>query len=1000
MPNYGEQRYDTNLFNTLYTQNQFIPYRQYNNNQPQYSIETYVTPSKFEFPYSTTSKPQIPYESTEKYVVQNAPQLLYSSAQSYSSPNIHKTPYISPETYVNPIKPQILYSPTAIYSSMKTPEFYEYTGSYATTSKPKLFYSSTGGYSSSNRPEYSYGSTETYATTSKPQLSYGLLESSTTRNPQFSIGSSESYSTTIKPQFSYHSSEPYSTTTKPFIYNEANAYVIPNQSGRSYSFDFNSYKPIYNQFDGPLGILYHQQHDSEIGSQFHTGILHHQQNNFQSIPVNRNYDSHKNDIQYPPLKDYETYSTTQRPLNKIIPSARLYSENYSPSNFYSNPSIPYMNNVQVNSYLRDYTDNSHKFNGQYQPSYDIKTYSTTQKPIINLKPTSKPIEDYSHQSSFSDLNEESNSKYSTASSTYITSSSSSIDFNDYHIPSTTQNAALHDASLYKDQFKSQFNFNDYISRISSQQYQSTLSTFDYSPSNYDNSYTQSVSSYPSTTPKPTVFYYSSPSPTNVYKKISDVPIYSSTSSKAKEHTESYGSSLSYPVTTEKLAISSTYASQKYNPVVALSGHTATFKPTVDYYTPSSTASSNDDSIFVEQLISKLSNSPISTTYSSTSTPNPLVYANIPSEQSTDYKIPNNSFDIDEYIAKLSDSIENSTPKSLYSSTSYTGSNDYVSRPLPTSVYYSSTETPNTYNQKTHSVPLQSTTCKPETSIKIFPPKIPYMPSLESVFSVRPPVTYTKRPETLTGYSSTVSDLIDYYRNIHSSLDSAYRSPLPRYYALPAENSLQRNNYSLPREYEKDANHDLHAYPNPTYPLQPIIVEPISPELNAEFERYYTAGVRKNLKSEDNGKVLVVGDTNPLLVGKLGAQCDCTKKKKPLVVSTTTRTIIENDNDDDDNDNDNDGKIVSVKEIETKTKVLLENVKKASNQKLCTRAGLFRDPKQCNKFYSCNWDKWTQKYELSEFKCPIHLAFDENLSACNWPSKGPACSHDTLISYTN
>lgn len=941
--------------------------------------------------------------------MQNVPQLLYSSAQSYSSPNIHKIPYISSETYINTINPQTFYVPTTIYPSTKTPEFYESTTSYATTSKPKLFYSSTEDYSNSNGPKYSYISTETYTNTGKPQLPYGHSEFySTTRNPQFSNEPSKSYSTTIKPQFSYHSSESYLTTTKPLLaYNKADTYIIPNQSDRSYSSDFNSYKPTYNQFDGPLGILYHQQHDSEIKSQFHPGILLHQQNNFQSIPVNKNYDSHKNDIQYPPLKDYETYTSTQRPLNKIIPSARLYSENYSPSNFYLNPSLIYTNNAQANSYshLRDYTYNSHKINEQYQPSYNIKTYSTTQNPLIklpeilsysqsniHLKPTSKPLEDYSYRSSYSDFNEESKPKYSTTSSPYITSSSSSINFNDYHIPSTAQNSALHDASLYKDQFKSQFKFNDYVSRISNQPFLSTTSTIDYSLSNHDNSYTQNISTYPFITTKLPVYDYPSTSPTNVYKKISNIPVHS-TSSKLKEYTENYDSSLPYPVTTEGSSISSTYASLKYNPVVIPSEHTA--KPTVNYYTPSSTVY-NDDSIFVEQLISKLSKTPISPTYPSSSTPNPLLYVNIPSEQSAEYKIPNNSFDIDEYIAKLSESIENSTSRSLYSSTSYVDSNDYASRLLPTSIYYSSTETPNTHNQKTYSTQLQSTTYKPETSSEIFSPNIPYMPSLESVFSVRPPITYTQRPETLGGYSSTVSDLIDYYRNIHSSLDSAYRSPLPRYYALPAENSLHRNNYSLPREYEKDASHDLHAYPNPVYPLQPIIVEPVSPELNAEFERYYTAGVRKNLKSEDNGKVLVVGDTNPLLVGKLGAQCDCTKKRKPLVLSTTTQTIIENDN----NDNENNEKLVSVKEVETKTKVVLEDVKKAFNQKLCTRAGLFRDPKQCNKFYSCNWDKWTQKYELNEFKCPIHLAFDENLSACNWPSKGPSCSHNTLISYTN
>jgi len=969
--NYGEQSYQTNQFNTFYGKEPSIPYYgKYNQDQPQFSFDSsdsYIAPGKFDFPYSTTSKPHLLYGSTENYVTPNAPRFLYSSAQSYAPPNSPQIAYGPSETYVDHNKFQSLYGLTGTYASAKSPEF-------------------------------SYGSTESYATTSKPKFFYESSESySTTSRPQFSFGSSESYSSTSKPQFSYESSESYSSTIKPqFPYIKTDAYVTPNYQTRLPNFDLNNYRQ--------LGVLYHQHHGSEIDPQRNSGILLHQQNNFQSIPINKNYDSHKNDVQYPPIKDYETYSTTQGPLNKI-PSAKLYSESYSSSNVYSNPSIPYENNAYKNSYsILGGTNgyDSHKVNEQYQPSYNFETYSTTLKPIaklpdvpnysesnIYLKPTSKPFDEYLQGISHSKLSEESKFQYSTTSSPYL-SSSPIIDFNDYHISSTTQKPTLHDTSLYKEKFKTQFNFEDYISRLSSHQYPSTTSTVDYTPSvhgnSYDNNFAQTLSTYSSTTPKPSVFYYSSPSP--------KLP-------KVNEYSESYGSSLSYPVTTEKsvdynLPISSTYAPSAYSPSVTPSAYTPTFKPTVDYYTPSSTVT-NDDSVFVEELISKLSKNPIPYTYS-TSTPKPI-YDNYPSQQAGDY-IPNDSFNIDEYISKLSESIENFTPKPLYSSTSQKpyvvsySSNDYSSQPLPTSVYLSSTEEPKTFDHESYSaLPVQSTTCKPEASIKIVSPKVPYIPSLESVFSVRPPVTYTQRPEPLIGYSSTASDLINYYHNIHSSLDSAYRSPLPRYYAAPMGNSLYTNNYTLPREYEKDGGHHLHAA-YPAYPLKPIVVESVSPELNAEFERYYTAGIRQNLKSEENGKVLVIGDNSPLIVGKLGAQCDCAKKKKPTIVSTTTRTVIENDDDDDDE------KTSIVKEVETKTKVVLDEVKKPSNKKLCTRAGLFRDPKQCNKFYSCNWDKWTQKYELSEFKCPIHLAFDENLSACNWPSKGPACSHDTLINYSN
>lgn len=1011
----------------MYEKEPFVPYGKYNQHKFSFdSVDSYIPSSKFNFPYSSSDKSQFSYGSTENDVTPNAPQFSYSLTPSYAPPSAPQVAYHLAETYENPIRPQVSYGSTEFYPSTtsKPQVLYGLTGTYSTTNKPEFSFGSTESYATTSKPQFVYSSPESYSSTSQPQYSYSSTETYATGKPKFSVGLSDFYSSTGKPQYSYGASESYSTTSKPqYHYGEADSYIISNQPSKSISFDYNSYKPVYSRFVGPLGVLHHQQHDSEEGSQYRVGTLLHQQNNFQSIPVNNNYDSHKNDVQYPPIKDFETYSTTPRPLNKITP-AGLYSASYSSSNVYSNLSpASYVNNESKNSYsilggVNSY--NSHKVYEQYQPSYNFETYSTTQKPLIRfpevpaysqsntyVKPTSKPFESYLYESSHSSLNKEYESQYSTTGSPYIPSSPSNIKFNDYHISSTEKKPALYDTSLYQGQFKSQFNFEDYLSRISSQQYSSTTPIVDYTPSIYGNSFGQSSSVYSSTTAKPTVIYYSSPSPTLSSNKESyDVPLYSS-SPKVKAYTEStpsYSSSFSYPVTTanpidyqlkHEESISSTYAPLKYSSTVTPSAYSSTFKPTVNYYTPSSTVA-YDDSAFVEELISKLSKTPISTIYSS-STTKPPVYAYYPSQQTKDY-VPNDSFDIDEYVAKLSESIENSTPKPLYSSTSYKPSyslNDHSAQPLPTSSYFSSTSIPKTSEQQSYSaLPVQSTTCKPEAALKISQPSVQYIPSLESVFSVRPPVSYTQRPEPLSGYSSTASDLINYYHNLHSSLDSAYRSPLPRYYASPVGNSLYTENYTLPRDYEKDAVHNLHTQ-FPAYPLKPIIVEPVSPELNAEFERYYTAGVRQNVKSEENGKVLLAGDTNSLLVGKLGAQCDCAKKKKPTVVTSTTRTVIEHDDDDDD-----DEKTVSVKEVETKTKVVLEELKKPSNKKLCTRPGLFRDPKQCNKFYSCNWDKWTQKYELSEFKCPIHLAFDENLSACNWPSKGPACSHDTLINYAN
>ena len=67
---------------------------------------------------------------------------------------------------------------------------------------------------------------------------------------------------------------------------------------------------------------------------------------------------------------------------------------------------------------------------------------------------------------------------------------------------------------------------------------------------------------------------------------------------------------------------------------------------------------------------------------------------------------------------------------------------------------------------------------------------------------------------------------------------------------------------------------------------------------------------------------------------------------------------------------------------------------------CKRPGLFRHPELCNKFYSCNWDTWKKKYVVNVFNCPIHLAYDTTIGACNWPSKGPACVNGKLLVWSN
>nr|XP_015838222.1 PREDICTED: uncharacterized protein LOC103314049 isoform X2 [Tribolium castaneum] len=75
--------------------------------------------------------------------------------------------------------------------------------------------------------------------------------------------------------------------------------------------------------------------------------------------------------------------------------------------------------------------------------------------------------------------------------------------------------------------------------------------------------------------------------------------------------------------------------------------------------------------------------------------------------------------------------------------------------------------------------------------------------------------------------------------------------------------------------------------------------------------------------------------------------------------------------------------------------------RSRNEKLqgtidCQRAGLFRHPTQCNKFYACRWDCTKNRFTLHVFNCPVHLTFDNTLGACNWPSQGPACLENTLL----
>uniref|UniRef100_A0A6V7K3P5 Chitin-binding type-2 domain-containing protein n=1 Tax=Bracon brevicornis TaxID=1563983 RepID=A0A6V7K3P5_9HYME len=80
-----------------------------------------------------------------------------------------------------------------------------------------------------------------------------------------------------------------------------------------------------------------------------------------------------------------------------------------------------------------------------------------------------------------------------------------------------------------------------------------------------------------------------------------------------------------------------------------------------------------------------------------------------------------------------------------------------------------------------------------------------------------------------------------------------------------------------------------------------------------------------------------------------------------------------------------------------SKDMVDNVDSSLFDKIeCARPGLFRDTKFCNKFYTCHWDKWQNKFIPRIFNCPVHLAINDETGGCNWPSNGPACQNNQLL----
>ncbi|XP_013794837.1 dentin sialophosphoprotein-like [Limulus polyphemus] len=70
----------------------------------------------------------------------------------------------------------------------------------------------------------------------------------------------------------------------------------------------------------------------------------------------------------------------------------------------------------------------------------------------------------------------------------------------------------------------------------------------------------------------------------------------------------------------------------------------------------------------------------------------------------------------------------------------------------------------------------------------------------------------------------------------------------------------------------------------------------------------------------------------------------------------------------------------------------------SKQISCSKAGFFRHPENCHKFYRCvNLTETGEPFAIYMFDCPGGLVFDETIESCNWPNKAPLCdSQQTSI----
>ncbi|XP_022907601.2 putative uncharacterized protein DDB_G0282133 [Onthophagus taurus] len=213
------------------------------------------------------------------------------------------------------------------------------------------------------------------------------------------------------------------------------------------------------------------------------------------------------------------------------------------------------------------------------------------------------------------------------------------------------------------------------------------------------------------------------------------------------------------------------------------------------------------------------------------------------------------------------------------------------------------------------------------------------------------------------------------------------------------------------------------------------------EQNQGNRRKVTKITKINKTNPQTNSMSSTNDFNPILTLKLGAQCTCVSN--PIIIKSkpnkNDRINLESDQLDLNkinlnrnnhrkrpNLNQNDTSNVKNDKFEV-TSARSKMVRQKLNQKLidddqkviqkpfnrygpgglrsneetlqgidCKRPGLFRHPTECSKFCSCVFDSKKKRFKLYIFDCPVHLTFDQTLSACNWPGKGPACVKNTLI----